>query len=457
MRRVLIIVAIFLIPVIPIVLVVTGVLKSAPQKATPVTLTIWGTDTDTAGVNAVIEKYRATRPYATISYVTVRPEDYAKQLVSAWAQGTGPDIYFVPSSWIGAMSQYSLPMPADLTVPQVVTSKNLLGKTSKVIVNAKPAPSVATLRNQFVDAVVSDVIRDGQTWGLPVSMDTLVLYYNKALTNNAKIFEPAATWSALQTQVTTNRLTIVDEQGHLVQSGVALGTALNLPYANDLLTLLMMQNGSIMTTSDRKASLSDDAGMQALKFYLSFAQLNKSNYSWDEQQTNARDAFIQGKVAYYFGTWADRSLIAASTLNWGVSSMLHVRPTGDNDGTTNTERFIDAARYNVAMVAKATTTTGRSVQAWNFVEYMSQPGNASYYLQATGRLPAVRSLLSAQSDNPDSGVFVKQMLTAKSWYHGNDGPAVDEYLQKLITNALSGKTDLVELLNLANSQIQSTL
>lgn len=457
MRRVLIIVGIFLIPLIPIVLVLSGVLKSAPQTVKAVQLTVWGTADDAKGINTVIAKYRQTRPYVTINYVTVRPENYAQQLVSAWAQGTGPDVYFVPSTWIGNMAQYSVPMPTDLTVPQITVTKNLLGKTTKVVSNAKPAPSTSILQNSFIQAVTDDVIRNGQTWGLPLSVDTIVLYYNKALTNNAKIFEPAATWSSLQNQVTTNHLTIVDEQGHLVQSGVALGTAVNLPYATDLLTLLMMQNGSVMTTSDRQAHLSDNSGLQALKFYLSFAQVNKSNYSWDESQTNARDAFLQGKLAYYFGTYADRAAIASSSINWGVSPMLHIRSTGDNDGTTSTERFIDTAHYQVAMVSKASETAGRSKQAWNFVEYSSEAGNAPYYLQPTNQLPALRSLLAAQSENPDTGIFAKQMLTAKTWYHGQDGPAAEAYLEQLITAALTGKTDITELLNLANQQIQSTL
>lgn len=457
MRRVLIIVAILLLPAAPIVLVVTGVLKGKPQTVAPVKLNVWGTADDAKAIGTLIARYRQTRSYVTITYTQVRPEDYAQQLVSAWAKNIGPDIFFVPSNWIGSMSQYAVPMPADLTVPQVIITKGLFGTSSKIVTNPKAAPSPSTLSSTMIEAVTDNVIRDGQVWGLPLSVDTIVAYYNKDLLNNAKIFEPAKTWADVQTQIGANHLTVTDEQGHLVQSGLALGTVSNLPYATDLLSLLMLQNGSVMTAADGTAHLNDEAGVAALKFYLSFAQPKKNNYSWDETQTNARDAFLQGKVAYYLGTLADRAGIAASNLNWGVTPMFHIRGTGDNDGRTGTERYIDAARFEVAMVSKSSAAAGRSTQAWNFLEFSSQAGNVTAYLQSGNLLSAQRSLLAQRQNDQDLGVFAKQLLTARTWYRGNDGPAVEGYLQKLIAGGLAEKTDLQQLLDLANQQIQSTL
>ncbi len=456
MKRVLIIASIFLIPLTPVVLVVTGVLKSSPKTVPAVTLTVWGTDEDEAGLTALIKKYRQTRSYVTLVYTKVKAEEYAQQLISAWAQGTGPDIFFTPSTWIGKMSQYAVPMPGDLTVPQVVFTKGVIGTSSKVVSNVRIAPTINALKNSYADAVTGDIIQDEQVWGMPLNLDTIVTFYNKDLTNNAKIFEPAVTWSQLQTQLTANKLTQTDEQGKLVRSGVALGTSTNVPYAAEILGLLMLQNGSTMVAGNKVAQINDDAGLQALKFYLSFAQPQKNNYSWDAAQTNARDAFLQGRLAYFFGTLADRSVIAATNLNWGVAPMLHIRPSGDNDGTTS-ERYIDAARFNVAMVSKSSAQAGRSTQAWNFIENITQPANVKPYLLLTNTLPAQKSLLAEYENNQDLSVFAKQLLTAKTWYHGRDGVAVTTYLNQLIDAGLTEKVNVLELLNRANAQIQSTL
>lgn len=457
MRRVLLIVAILLVPAIPLFLVLSGVLKKAPTTVPPIHLTVWGTQDPATAFTRIIAKYRQTRSYITVDYTQVRPQDYFQQLVQAWAQGTGPDIYFVPNAWIGQMAQYSVAEPASLAVPQVITSKGILGTSTKVVSNPKPAASIGSLQNTFVDTVTSDIVQNGQVWALPLSMDTLVTYYNKDLLNNAKVFEPAQTWSDLQNQVVTNHLTVTDQNNQLVQSGVALGTATNLPHATDLLTLLMMQNGATMVSSDGHVQFQDAAGLTALNFYLSFAQARKVNFSWDANQPNALDAFLHGKVAYYFGSLIDRTQIAASGLNWGAAPMLHIRATGDNDVASNSERFIDISDYQVAMVAKASQLGGRDRYAWNLLDYLSQAGNVTAYLQATNGLSAIKSILAQQKNDANLGVYASQLLTARSWYHGAGGQSVDGYLQALITNGLAAQSDPQTLLNLAAQQIESTL
>lgn len=457
MRRVLLILGILLIPIIPIVLVVSGVLKKGPTAVPPVTLTVWGTDDQSKAFAPLIAKYRATHPYATITYQTVAADDYAQHLLQAWSQGTGPDIFFSPNVWIGQMANYAVPMPADLTVPVVKTTKGLFGVTRQIVQTHISAPTVNATASAYVDGVASDVIRDGQVWALPLSMDTLVLYYNKDLLNNAKVFEPAKSWPELATQIESNHLTVTDTEGHLVRSGVALGTSNNVPYASDLLQLLMLQNGATMVTPEKRVAFNQSAGLTALNFYTSFARSTKTTYSWDGNQTNAHDAFIQGKVAYFFGTLADRATIEASSLNWSVAPMLHLAAEGDNDASSGSTRYIDTARYPVMMVSKASSTAGRATQAWSFLQFSSQAANVKDYLAVTGGLSGQKSILVTQKDDPKLNIYAGQLLTAKTWYHGSGGPSIDKYFNDLITSVVSGQADAQEALDLAAKQVESTL
>ncbi len=457
MRRVLIIIAILLIPAIPIVLVVSGVIKKKPITAPPVALTVWGTEDNDKALAGTIAQYRATHPYVTITYQKAATDDYFQNLLQAWSQGTGPDIFFVPNAWIGQMTSYGIPMPANLTIPVVRTTKGVFGVSRTVINQPLTAPSLSSIHDTFVDAVGNDIDRDGQIWALPLSMDTIVTYYNKDLLNNAKIFEPAKTWPELASQVSGNHLTVTDAQGNLVRSATALGTSNNVPYATDLLTLLMLQNGATMTTADRHASFNQPPGLIALNFYTSFAQSTKTTYSWDGNQTNGRDAFLQGKVAYYFGTLDDRSVIAAGNLNWGVSPMLHLSSSGDNDSASGGERFIDVARYQVGMVSRAAATAGRGTVAWNFLQFASQANNVSSFLKVTGGLSAQKSILVTQKDDPRLTVFAGQLLTAKTWYHGTGGQVIEGYFKDLISSVVSGKASAQEALDLAAKQVESTL
>lgn len=456
MRRILIIVAIFLIPVIPIILVVSGALKNKPTTLKRITLTMWGTEDSPTAFTNTIARYNSGRSHITINYQKIRPEDYTSQLVTAWAQGKGPDLFFVPNTHVGQMIPFATSMPADLTVPQIETTKGLFGSRQKIINTSFRAPSVNSIREQYVDGVMNDVYREGKIWGLPLAMDTIVMYYNKDLLNNAKIFEPAKTWSELVTQITDNRLTITNDAGDIVQSAVAIGTAGNVPYATDVLMLLMMQNGAVILNGQSKAGFDGPEGVTALDFYTSFANDKKVSYSWNDKLPNAREAFLRGKVAYFFGTLADRAEIDSSSLNWAVAPMLHLTPEGDNDGISKSQRLIDATRYQVLMVSKSSQTAKRSVQAWNFLYNTAREKYLPLYLAPARKLAPIKSILAKQKNEATFSVYAGQLLTARSWYTGRDAVATERYLNDLITSVGTGQA-AADALKLAGRQVESTL
>ncbi len=457
MRRILIIVAIILVPAIPIVLLVSGVLKSKPTTVSPVTLTVWGTADERLAFAALAKRYAIQRPYATVTYQVVPAEGYYDRLVSAWAQGNGPDLFFVPQTWIGQMTEFATPMPAQLGVPIVKTGTGLFRNGTEIVQQSLPAPSVTSLKNTFVDAVAQDAVIDGQVWGLPLSMDTIVLYSNKDLLNNAKVFEPAKTWGELLQQLTVNGLTVADDQQSIVQAGVALGSVDNVPYAADLMALLMLQNGWPAIQPNQDSVHMTEAAQTAMDFWLSFANPKKVAYSWNAQQPNAREDFLAGKLAYYFGTLADLATIKKSAVNWAVSPMLHLSTDGDRDGLTNQARVIDAARYDMLMVSKSSQLQGRSTQAWNLLNFVTYESTVPVYLQMTGKLSALRSILSTQKDDPELGTFAAQLLTAKTWYHGHGGQKAEGYLRDLSTSVLEGKATLEDALRLAGEQLTASL
>lgn len=456
MRRYAIIAGIVAVP-----LIIIGVLLFTTQKPAQtlrnISLTVWGTDDAPTVMEPLIAQYQATHPQIRITYVQKGVEGYQQELIDAWARGTGPNIFFMPNAWVSQMTQYSTPMPADLSVQAVQTTKGLLGSQSKIIVQRQTAPATSVYQDAFVDAVTKDAYVGGQLWGLPLSMDTIVTYYNKDLLADAKIFEPAKTWTELIDQITNNPLTALDPQNTILRSAVGLGTADNVPYASDLLALLMMQNGATMISADGHAAFADQSGQTALDFYTSFATPSKTNYAWSTDLPNARDMFLQGKVAYYFGTFADRTAIAASGLSWGVEPMLHLTTEGDNDAVTHTQRKVDAARYQMLMVSRASVQNNSSVAAWNFLTYLTRTTTAQQYLKATGKLAALKSLLAPQGADQMMGTYAAQLLTARTWYHGKDGVHAEQYLRDLINSVNAGQTDLETALALAAKQIESTL
>ena len=86
----------------------------------------------------------------------------------------------------------------------------------------------------------------------------------------------------------------------------------NIPNAQDILYLLMFQNGTQIISQDLKiatfnlskdtsAGIKDIPGKRAFDFYTSFADPASANYSWNDTLGNTLDAFASGKIAMMFG------------------------------------------------------------------------------------------------------------------------------------------------------------
>ncbi|NBS41329.1 extracellular solute-binding protein, partial [bacterium] len=154
----------------------------------PVKLTIWRVFDDGSTMKDVMTAYTAIHKNVTFNYREVRLEDYQNELLHAFAEGTGPDVFSLHNDWIGGYESLILPMPASLTIPYTETRGTIKKET---VITLKEEPTITTrqLKTDFVDAVAGDVIRayqpnpkkeaEDRIFALPLSVDTLALYYNK--------------------------------------------------------------------------------------------------------------------------------------------------------------------------------------------------------------------------------------------------------------------------------------
>ena len=154
------------------------------------------------------------------------------------------------------------------------------------------------------------MVRGGKIYGLPLSVDSLALIYNRTMLDNAGITKAPSTW--LEVKEAVKKLTLQDDEGNIVQSGIALGGSKNINRTSDILSLLMMQNGTEMVDpTGRKimfaetSPYSDDKnyrpGMEALRFYSDFAMPSKEVYSWNSAMPEASEAFVTGSLAMMLG------------------------------------------------------------------------------------------------------------------------------------------------------------
>ena len=319
--------------------------------------------------------------------------------------------------------------------------------------------SLKELRDSFVDVVSHDVIlNDGKIYGLPLSVDTLAMYYNKDLLNNAGISQLPQYWNKEFLQ-DIKKLTKQDAKKGLVQSGVALGTAVNINRYSDIISVLMLQNGAVIEDENGQvvfnlvpAATKDsnyNPGLEALRFYTDFANPGKESYAWNNDLPNSLNMFMSGNLAILFSYSYDLATIKAQApkLNFSVAKL----PQIEGNPPTN----INFANYWVEVVSKKSTHQN---EAWDFIQFITKEEQAKSYLEKTKKPTALRSLVQAQKVDNDIGVFADQVLTAKSWYKGKNALAAEDALKDMIETTIKNTAvKLQTILDTAAARVQQTI
>jgi len=431
-------------------LIFTGQSCQGPKQIgpKPVVLEYWRISGQPDDLAEVIKNFRSRFSHIAINVRVINPEDYEQALLEAWAEDRGPDIFSLPNTWLGKYQTKILPMPAfvELTrkYKKPVKVFGRVIKEDEVITKERiPGLSFFDLKRNFVDIVHLEVVRDNQILGLPLALDTLVLYFNRDLLNAVKIIEPAKTWEDFVSQI--RNLTIFDQSGNLIQSGTALGTAYNIENAPDILSLLMLQNGTKITDALGRATFhqpleSDPTyfpGEEALRFYTDFANSEKETYSWNKQMSQDLEAFVQNKVAYFFGYSYHLPIIKklAPQLNFDLAPVPQI-------GTSLKE--INFARYFVEVVAKKSRYPK---EAWAFLLFAANADNIKPYLIKTRQATAHRALIALQMQDQEIAPVVSQVITAQNWYRGKNWLVAEKAMRDMINDINEGRRTIKEAIN----------
>lgn len=406
-----------------------GLSEEEKASVKPIKLTYWTVFNDVDQLRAFADEYKIARPYVTIDIRQVRYNEFDNLFTNALADGVGPDIVSMHTRWLGRYRQRLSPMPSQVTTSRLVL-KNKLNKEIQVIPETFDMPSPATISSNYVQSIAEGVQSGGVTYGLPLAMDTMAIYYNKDLLDLSGIPEPPKTWDDFL--AASEKVTKINSSGDIVQSGVALGTGDNIENSFDILSLLMMQNGVEMVRGGsigfsgglRKADYSHPS-LQALRFYTDFANPSKEAYAWNDKQGDAFSAFIRGQSAFYFGYAFDRNRI----LSRAPGMKLEVIPVPQ----LNNNRPVNVANFWIEGV---TNNAQHKNEAWDFVRFMTNGANVITYVKKTAQPSPYRNHIEGQSEIAELKPFVSQILFAKNWYNGRDIDAAENAMDDLVENFL---------------------
>jgi multiple sugar transport system substrate-binding protein len=431
----------------------------------PFTIKYWGVFDDSSDFSEIVAAYNALHPHIRVEYRKFRFDEYERELLNAMAEDRGPDLFSIHNTWMNEWRPRLLPAPASLSIP-FTELKGSLKKEKVTTVRTIPGITVRQLANDFIDAVYYDaVIPTEQSdpraplipriYGLPLSVDTLVMYYNRDILNSNGIAKPATHWQEFQDH--TRKITRVDNAGNIIQPTVSMGTADNIDRSSDILSVLMMHNYAQMTdengiaTFDRYTPDTQDRpfppGVDALIFYTDFSNPLKDVYTWNDKMPDAFQAFTNGQTAYFFGYSYHLEAIRLnnSELNFGITPLPQI--LGNQP--------INFANYWIEVVSDKTEHPD---EVWDFLQFMTSAEQAQKYLARTGKPTALRSLINSQLEDIDLSVFASQLPTSVTWYRGTDATATEEIFRDMIRQMVAGEEpDPVKIVELGATKVNQTI
>lgn len=398
-------------------------------KTKEATVVWWGLWEGKEVIQPLIDEYTATHPNIKIQYVQQSKEDYRERLTNSLAKGTeagAPDIFAFHNSWVPMFK-------SDLdVVPTSVFSPTEFGQT-------------------FYPVAVNDLRLGNSFAGIPFEFDGLALFVNQDIFQTYGKVAPK-TWDELRQ--TALDLTIRDQSGAIKQAGVALGRTENVDHWQEILALMMLQNGV------KLADPTDKRAQDALQYFSVFSSTDRV---WDNTLPPSTIAFAGGKVAMYFGpSWR---IFEIKQMNQNLK--FNVLPVPQLPKTDPNEKNVTYASYWVNGVS---TRSPNKEAAWEFMKFLSTKDayqklytNESHIRQYGEAYPRI-DMASLLATDPVMSAFVAQAPDAQSWYLQSrtfDGPTginsqVGKYFEDAV-NAVNLGTAVDKALTTAAAGITQIL
>ena len=374
---------------------------------TAIELSYWGVWEDQEVIQPLIDDYNKQNPNVTITYTKMVPADYRVKVSTRGKNGTGPDIFRFHNTWIPQMRDIVAPMPSSTM-------------------------SVEEFKKTFYPIHSKDLIIEEKVYGVPLSVDGLVLMYNQELFKKAGIGSGPVSWEDVLDNV--SKLTVKNQNGKIVTSGIALGTASNVEHYSDIFGLFLAQNGGDI------AQLSRPEAAGALESYRRFAESDSA--TWDELMPNSVQAFAQEKVAMIIAPSWEALSIKAMNPNLAIK----VAPVPVIPGS----KPLSIATYWVEGVSRYSKN---QPEAWKFLKFLSEKESETKMFELQSKVRLFGTAYSRQdlgellTDHQYLGAVIRQAKGEGAYkslpvisrtYDGGLNDSIVGYIQNAINETIQG-------------------
>lgn len=370
------------------VMIVVGVAVFSGYKGSSVnsvTVTVWGTIPSNTFNDILFKSSLRDNEQYKVEYKEIPQEDFDNSFIEALASGKGPDLFMLPSD-------------------KIVKHKN------KILIIPYNVYTARQFKDNFIEGAEIYMSPEGII-ALPITVDPLVMYWNRSMFNNAKITQPPKYWDEFYSLATA--MTKKDGSLNITKSAVSFGEFVNVSNAKEIFINLALQAGTPITMWGQTQPVivfSDSFGRPtipaeaATNFYTEFSNPAKPAYSWNRSLPQSLDYFISGDLALYFGFSSEISSIQLKNpnLNFDVTTIPVAKEGGSN---------VSFGKFNAFAITKASVNQNSAFD----VALILSGSDAKVFSEVLNLPPVRRDLLSKKQIDSYKAVFYDSAIRSVSW------------------------------------------
>ncbi len=359
-------------------------------------------------------------------YVRKSAEEFDQALIEALASGVGPDMIILPQDRIARHRDKIYQIPYE-----------------------------SLSERDFKDSFVEEgelFMGTGGVYAVPFSLDPLVMYWNRDIFTNNSLSLPPTYWDEFFSK--TIPLSEIDNSRNIKQSSVALGEYDNINNAKEILSVLLLQTGNKIVTVENGRLVSvlsnnSEDGVaiaeSVLRFYTEFSNPSKEVYSWNKSLPQAKQAFLSGDLAIYFGFASEAFEIQSKNpnLNFDIALLPQVR-----DGFKAT-----FGKISGVAILKSSKYVGDAFLA---IGILTSEESALDYSSVSFLPPPRRKLLSKKPKDAIGAIFYESAIISKGWIDP-DREKSSGVFKKMVENVTSGRLKLSEAVDRASAELNSLI
>jgi multiple sugar transport system substrate-binding protein len=390
-----------------------------PAERTEVRLSGWvSSPSETALLQSLLYEFSVQNPDILVKYEPITG-DYKQALLTSIAGGVEPDIFYIDIFWWLEFATNDVLLPID---------------------DLMAAEGVSA--DEFIPSLVEAFTYDGQLYGIAKDFNTLGMFYNKGLFDQAGLPYPTDdwTWDDLKSAATT--LTDTSDANRPV---FGLCTA---PDPGRFPAFVFQNGGSVMTADFMDTTLDSETAIGAAEFYTSFRAEGIGATPSDLGEGWQGTAFGKGQCAMvYEGGWLIPYLRDQfPDVSYGV-----VLPPAGPGGEGN-------LIFTVAWAVSANTENPEA--AWKVIEFLTSEESQQAVLESGFALPSRASLQDSEylQNNPNSAaIFRGSFEGAQPFFWGAYGSDVNEQMGKALERVFLESQDVAESMKQAAESIRRAM